>query len=88
MPSLGARPAVPLPTMAAGVDKLYILDCGHIATSDQSCWSPGTASFERRGVWIPGSSRSLSSGRPKGRTRWLGPAMTCYKCANNLGGNS
>jgi len=26
---------------AAGVDKLYILDCGHISASDQSRWSPG-----------------------------------------------
>jgi N-acyl homoserine lactone hydrolase len=26
---------------AAGVDKLYVLDCGHIAAVDQSRWSPG-----------------------------------------------
>ena len=26
---------------AAGVDRLYILDCGHISAPDQSRWSPG-----------------------------------------------
>jgi len=31
----------PLPVAAAGVDKLYVLDCGHIAAADQSRWSPG-----------------------------------------------
>ena len=30
-----------LPASAAGVDKLYILDCGHITAPDQSRWSPG-----------------------------------------------
>jgi glyoxylase-like metal-dependent hydrolase (beta-lactamase superfamily II) len=30
-----------LPAGAAGVDKLYVLDCGHISASDQSRWSPG-----------------------------------------------
>ena len=30
-----------LPAAAAGVDKLYVLDCGHIAAPDQSRWSPG-----------------------------------------------
>lgn len=30
-----------LPAAAAGVDKLYILDCGHISAPDQSRWSPG-----------------------------------------------
>jgi glyoxylase-like metal-dependent hydrolase (beta-lactamase superfamily II) len=30
-----------LPATAAGVDKLHILDCGHIAAPDQSRWSPG-----------------------------------------------
>ena len=30
-----------LPAAAAGVDKLYILDCGHIFATDQSRWSPG-----------------------------------------------
>jgi glyoxylase-like metal-dependent hydrolase (beta-lactamase superfamily II) len=30
-----------LPAVAAGVDKLYVLDCGHIAAADQSRWSPG-----------------------------------------------
>lgn len=26
---------------AAGVDKLYVLDCGHVSAPDQSRWSPG-----------------------------------------------
>jgi N-acyl homoserine lactone hydrolase len=30
-----------LPAAAAGVDKLFVLDCGHIAAPDQSRWSPG-----------------------------------------------
>jgi N-acyl homoserine lactone hydrolase len=30
-----------LPAAAAGVDKLYILDCGQIDAPDQSRWSPG-----------------------------------------------
>jgi N-acyl homoserine lactone hydrolase len=30
-----------LPASAAGVDRLYILDCGHISAADQSRWSPG-----------------------------------------------
>jgi len=30
-----------LPAAAAGVDKLYVLDCGHISAPDQSRWSPG-----------------------------------------------
>jgi len=30
-----------LPASAAGVDKLYILDCGNISATDQSRWSPG-----------------------------------------------
>ena len=30
-----------LPAAAAGVDKLYILDCGSISAPDQSRWSPG-----------------------------------------------
>jgi glyoxylase-like metal-dependent hydrolase (beta-lactamase superfamily II) len=30
-----------LPAAAAGVDKLYVLDCGHISATDQSRWSPG-----------------------------------------------
>jgi len=30
-----------LPAAAAGADKLYILDCGHISAPDQSRWSPG-----------------------------------------------
>ncbi len=30
-----------LPAAAAGVDKLYVLDCGQIAAPDQSRWSPG-----------------------------------------------
>jgi N-acyl homoserine lactone hydrolase len=30
-----------LPAAAAGVDKLYILDCGQISAPDQSRWSPG-----------------------------------------------
>jgi N-acyl homoserine lactone hydrolase len=29
------------PAAAAGVDKLYVLDCGHISAPDQSRWSPG-----------------------------------------------
>ncbi len=29
------------PASAAGVDKLYVLDCGHISAPDQSRWSPG-----------------------------------------------
>lgn len=29
------------PASAAGVDKLYVLDCGHITAADQSRWSPG-----------------------------------------------
>ena len=33
--------AMPLPASAAGVDKLYILDCGHGSAPDQSRWSPG-----------------------------------------------
>jgi len=32
----GSQPAV-----AAGVDKLYIFDCGHLSAPDQSRWSPG-----------------------------------------------
>jgi len=31
----------PLPAGAAGVERLYILDCGHISAKDQSRWSPG-----------------------------------------------
>ena len=30
-----------VPAVAAGVDKLYVLDCGHIAAADQARWSPG-----------------------------------------------
>ena len=30
-----------LPAAAAGVDKLYVLDCGSISAPDQSRWSPG-----------------------------------------------
>lgn len=30
-----------LPASAAGVDKLYVLDCGHITASDESRWTPG-----------------------------------------------
>lgn len=30
-----------LPAAAAGVDRLYVLDCGHISAPDQSRWSPG-----------------------------------------------
>jgi N-acyl homoserine lactone hydrolase len=33
---LGAPPA-----SAAGIEKLYVLDCGHISAPDQSRWSPG-----------------------------------------------
>jgi N-acyl homoserine lactone hydrolase len=29
------------PAAAAGVDKLYVLDCGHMSAPDQSRWSPG-----------------------------------------------
>jgi len=29
------------PVAAAGVDRLYVLDCGHITGPDQSRWSPG-----------------------------------------------
>ena len=29
------------PAKAAGVDKLYVIDCGHISAPDQSRWSPG-----------------------------------------------
>ena len=39
-------PSRPLPPhsrrfSAAGVDKLYVLDCGHISAPDQGRWSPG-----------------------------------------------
>jgi glyoxylase-like metal-dependent hydrolase (beta-lactamase superfamily II) len=34
--TLGAVPA-----SAAGADKIYVLDCGHISAADQSRWSPG-----------------------------------------------
>ena len=30
-----------LPAAAAGVDRLYILDCGHISAADESRWTPG-----------------------------------------------
>ena len=30
-----------VPASAAGVDKLYVLDCGHMSAADQSRWSPG-----------------------------------------------
>jgi N-acyl homoserine lactone hydrolase len=30
-----------VPASAAGVDKLYVLDCGHITASDESRWTPG-----------------------------------------------
>jgi glyoxylase-like metal-dependent hydrolase (beta-lactamase superfamily II) len=30
-----------MPAAAAGVDQLYVLDCGHISATDQSRWSPG-----------------------------------------------
>jgi N-acyl homoserine lactone hydrolase len=36
MAMLGAVPA-----SAAGADKLYVLDCGHMSAADQSRWSPG-----------------------------------------------
>jgi N-acyl homoserine lactone hydrolase len=39
--SLGALPAMSGAAMAAGVDKLYVLDCGHGFGPDQSRWSPG-----------------------------------------------
>ena len=29
-----------LPVSAAGIDRLYVLDCGRISASDQSRWSP------------------------------------------------
>ncbi len=29
------------PVSAAGIDRLYVLDCGHISAADQSRWSPG-----------------------------------------------
>ena len=35
MAILGAVPAA-----AAGADKLYVLDCGHMSAADQSRWSP------------------------------------------------
>jgi len=38
---LGALPAMSHAAMAAGVDKLYILDCGQGQAADQSRWSPG-----------------------------------------------
>jgi len=34
--ALGSQPAA-----AAGVDKLYVLDCGHISAADESRWTPG-----------------------------------------------
>jgi glyoxylase-like metal-dependent hydrolase (beta-lactamase superfamily II) len=30
-----------LPVSAAGVDRLYVIDCGRISAADQSRWSPG-----------------------------------------------
>ena len=30
-----------VPASAAGADKLYVLDCGHMSAADQSRWSPG-----------------------------------------------
>jgi glyoxylase-like metal-dependent hydrolase (beta-lactamase superfamily II) len=30
-----------LAAAAAGVDKLYVLDCGHISAADESRWTPG-----------------------------------------------
>jgi len=33
---------------------------------------------QTRNLEIPGSMRSLSSGRPKGRTRWHRPGMTTF----------
>jgi glyoxylase-like metal-dependent hydrolase (beta-lactamase superfamily II) len=39
--TLGALPAMSPRAMAAGVDKLYILDCGQGVGPDQSRWSPG-----------------------------------------------
>ena len=34
--ALGSQPAA-----AAGVDKLYVHDCGHISAADESRWTPG-----------------------------------------------
>ena len=39
--TLSAPSAASSSAMAAGVDKLYILDCGHGSAPDQSRWSPG-----------------------------------------------
>jgi N-acyl homoserine lactone hydrolase len=39
--ALGSLPAASPSAMAAGVDKLYILDCGQGLGPDQSRWSPG-----------------------------------------------
>jgi glyoxylase-like metal-dependent hydrolase (beta-lactamase superfamily II) len=39
--TLTAFAAMSTAAMAAGVDKLYILDCGHGSAPDQSRWSPG-----------------------------------------------
>jgi N-acyl homoserine lactone hydrolase len=39
--TLGSLPALSPSAMAAGVDKLYIFDCGLAAAPDQSRWSPG-----------------------------------------------
>jgi glyoxylase-like metal-dependent hydrolase (beta-lactamase superfamily II) len=38
---LGALTATPPAAKAAGVDRLYILDCGEAVAPDQSLWSPG-----------------------------------------------
>ena len=57
MAMLGAVPA-----SAAGADKLYVLDCGHMSAADQSRWSPGV----NVGVPIELSEQLLPDPSPAG----------------------
>ena len=61
MAMLGAVPA-----SAAGADKLYVLDCGHMSAADQSRWSPGV----NVGVPIELSDNCYLIHHPQGWLLW------------------
>ena len=54
------------PVSAAGADKLYVLDCGHISAADQSRWSPGV----NVGVPIELSDNCYLIHHPQGWLLW------------------
>ena len=55
-----------VPASAAGADKLYVLDCGHMSAADQSRWSPGV----NVGVPIELSDNCYLIHHPQGWLLW------------------